>query len=109
MRMMINYRNIKKIFSQTVVNLCTTIGGSRDIDWQTDEYEVEKILGHRRRKDGKWEFKVKWKGCDISDASWEPLNHFFHRYSSAVVKYAKERGLTKELDVLEVLSAEHQD
>ena len=84
-------------------------GSSKDIDWQTDEYEAEKILAHRKRRDGNWEFKVKWKGCDVSDASWEPLNHFFHRYSSAVVKYAKEKGLTKELDVLEVLTAEPQD
>ncbi len=43
-------------------------GSSKDIDWQTDEYENEKILAHRKRCVSKWEFKVKWKGCDVSDA-----------------------------------------
>jgi hypothetical protein len=51
-------------------------GSLKDIDWQKDEYEAEKILDHRKRRDGNWEFKVKWKGCDINGASWEPLNHF---------------------------------
>jgi hypothetical protein len=84
-------------------------GSSKDIDWQTDEYEAEKILAHRKRRDGTYEFKVKWKGCDMTENSWEPLNHFFHRYSSAVVKYAKEKGLTSELDVIQVLSSEPSD
>jgi len=84
-------------------------GSSRDIDWQTDEYEAEKILAHKKRRDGTWVFKVKWKGCDPIENSWEPLNHFFHRYSNVLVKYAKEKGLTSELDVLGVLSSEAMD
>ena len=84
-------------------------GSSRDINWQTDEYEAEKIMAHRKRRDGRWEFKVKWKGCDATENSWEPLNHFFHRYSGALVKYAKEKGLTEELDVMQVLSGESMD
>ena len=52
-------------------------GSTRDIDWQTGEFEAEKILAHKRGRDGKWLFKVKWKDCDATDNSWEPVNHFF--------------------------------
>ena len=70
-------------------------GSTRDIDWQTGEFEAEKILAHKRGRDGKWLFKVKWKDCDATDNSWEPVNHFFHRYSSALVKYGRKKSLKR--------------
>jgi transposase InsO family protein len=39
-----------------------------------DEYEVEEILNHRRRR-GKLEFLVKWNGYPTDDATWEPRSH----------------------------------
>ena len=38
-------------------------------------YEVETILGHRRRGRGH-QYYVKWKGYPISEASWEPEQVF---------------------------------
>ena len=61
-----------------------------------DEYEVEKILDHRI-KNGKEEYLTQWKGCPISQATWEPPGHFFHRYAAHFVRYCKERGLHAEL------------
>lgn len=38
---------------------------------KNDEYEVEKIIEMRVDK-GKTEYKVKWKGYDITESTWEP-------------------------------------
>uniref|UniRef100_A0A914VRB2 Chromo domain-containing protein n=1 Tax=Plectus sambesii TaxID=2011161 RepID=A0A914VRB2_9BILA len=37
-------------------------------------YEVERIVKRRYRR-GKMEYKVKWKGYDVSDATWEPAEN----------------------------------
>jgi hypothetical protein len=36
-----------------------------------EEYEVEAIIGHRRRGRGH-QFKIRWKDYPISEATWEP-------------------------------------
>ena len=41
------------IFSDSGKPLYYYEGGSRDIDWQTYEYDVKTILGNQRRKDRK--------------------------------------------------------
>ena len=66
-----------------------------DFDAAPDEGKVDRILGHKRDKDGKYWFKVKWEGFSESDATWEPVNHFFHRYSSSLIAY----GLRHNLDL----------
>merc|ERR1712139_416986 len=40
------------------------------------EYEIEKILGHRTRRDGKRVYLVKWKGYTYEECTWEPASHF---------------------------------
>ena len=52
-----------------------------------------------------WNFNSRWKGYREEDEPWEPLSKFFHRYSSDLVKYAQEHGLS-HLPVLQVLRAE---
>lgn len=44
------------------------------------EYEVERILRHRKRKGRgrSWEFLVLWRGFDIASATWEPERHLAH-------------------------------
>ena len=39
-----------------------------------EEYEVEAIVGHRKRY-GKMQFFVKWKGYPTSENSWEPVTN----------------------------------
>jgi hypothetical protein len=40
-----------------------------------EEYEVERIIKHRKRGRG-YQYLVKWTGWPISDASWEPEGMF---------------------------------
>ncbi|XP_055313216.1 chromobox protein homolog 3-like [Sitodiplosis mosellana] len=39
-------------------------------------YEIEEIITHRRRPDGKFEYFVKWKGYDNNSNTWEPADNF---------------------------------
>ena len=55
-------------------------------------------------KDGKYFFKVVWKGRPDEEASWEPINNFIHRYGTDVVRYCKEKGL--EPPVMRFLQSE---
>lgn len=50
----------------------------RDIEkeLEDDEYEVEKIVGRRKRK-GKFEYRVKWKGYPSSSNTWQPRDNSF--------------------------------
>ena len=42
-----------------------------------DEYEVEHVLDSRINR-GYIQYLVKWKGYDVSDATWEPVRHIKH-------------------------------
>jgi hypothetical protein len=59
-----------------------------------DEWNVEKVMGHRRRN-GELEFHVKWEGSP--DCTWEPLHHFFHLYSQPIVDYFQEKKLKEDV------------
>ena len=68
-----------------------------------DEWQVEKILRHKISKNG-MVFFTKWEGYPVSEATWEPVNHFFHRYSAPFVEYCLSNGLQDRVDVLSHLS-----
>ena len=40
------------------------------------EYEIEKILGHRRKRNGDCTYLVKWKGYSYEESTWEPRSNF---------------------------------
>ena len=39
------------------------------------EYEVESVVSKRDTEEGKVEYLVKWKGYDVSDNTWEPVEN----------------------------------
>ena len=78
-------------------------GGSSDIELAPDEWVVDKIIRHRIRG-GKYQFLTRWKGYDASEATWEPVNHFIHRYSSDLPKYCQQHNLP--IDIIQYLSPE---
>ena len=65
-----------------------------------DEWLVDRIIGHRKEKDGSFRFLTKWQGSE--ETTWEPVGHFFHRYSADLVAYCQEHGLG--VDVMRYLS-----
>ena len=75
--------------------------GSEDLEVAPDEWVVQKILRHRTIQ-GKLQFLTLWKGYDRSEATWEPVNHFIHRYSSDLVQYCREHGIP--VNLIEYLS-----
>ncbi len=36
-----------------------------------DEFEVDYLCGHRKRRNGRWEYLVHWKEYDVHDRTWE--------------------------------------
>ena len=66
----------------------------------TDEWDVDKILGHKVGKDGKLLFLTRWAGSD--EETWEPARNFVARYCYELVKYLQDKGL--ECDMGKVLS-----
>ena len=69
----------------------------QDNEMAPDEWNVEAVEDHRGGDDGAPEFLVKWEGSE--ERTWEPLRHFFHRYSWPVLAYCDKKKV-KVPDVL---------
>ena len=74
-----------------------------DRETTPQEWVVDKILDHKVDSQGRYKFLTHWEGADEKDATWEPVNHFIHRYNSNWVKYCQEKGLS--MDLIPSLSA----
>jgi hypothetical protein len=61
-----------------------------------DEFEVERILAHRK-KDGEWKFLTKWAGYEPGEETWEPVKNFIHRYSSELIRYCNAQKIQIDL------------
>jgi hypothetical protein len=57
-----------------------------DIDNDEERYEIETILNHRKRGRG-YQYYVKWKGYDITEASWESTTCFENGSEETLKKY----------------------
>ncbi|PWN98743.1 hypothetical protein FA09DRAFT_338038 [Tilletiopsis washingtonensis] len=68
------------------------------------EYEIEKILGHRHHRDSSGlTYKIRWKGYEASDDTWEPESHVQSTASELTRKYwarVKKRADPRDAKVL---------
>ena len=58
-------------------------------------YTVDEIIG-RRKKNGKFEYLIKWKGYSVSESTWEPVENLnyikdlINEYNNALLKKRKK-------------------
>ncbi|KAI8595734.1 hypothetical protein EDD21DRAFT_390346 [Dissophora ornata] len=66
-----------------------------DVDDEGEEYEVEKILDHRRPRGrrGAYQFRLKWKGYLESESTWEDKSALDH-CQELLLEYAEMNDLT---------------
>jgi len=69
-----------------------------DIEAGIQEWEVEAITRHKV-ENGELKFLVKW--ANHEDQTWEPVGHFFHRYSKEFVRYCANKDLN--VDIIDYL------
>ena len=74
-------------------------GIHQDYDTAPDEYIVDKVVGHRWKKDGTLEFRVHWKGFDTNEDTWEPPSTFLLKYNTDFVHYCREKRLCDKVDL----------
>ena len=65
------------------------------------DWDVEKIVRHRKKKDGTLEFLTKWEHCDDSENTWEPPASFLQRFCLPWAEYCRAHRI--DLSLLEHL------
>jgi hypothetical protein len=88
-------RHVEDEYSSVPLPLYYYKQAVEDLGVQPDEWEVERITKHRRTPNGDFQFLVKWRGSE--KLTWEPVGHFFHRYSADFVEYCVKEGLRPDL------------
>ena len=69
-----------------------------------DEWNVERIIRHRRKADGSWEFLTRWEGYGEDDDCWEPASSFLQRVNLPWLRYCRQHGIDfKVMDHLKSL------
>jgi len=61
-----------------------------------DEWEVERVRGHRYDRKGNLEFRVEWNELEPEEATWEPFANFVTP-NQLVMDYCVDRGLNVDL------------
>ena len=58
-----------------------------------DNYEVESILGHRRKANGTTEYRILWKGYSTADSTWEPERNIIGTADELLTEYKRSKKL----------------
>ena len=74
-----------------------------------DEWEVKRILDHRRAgRAKKLQYLVEWNGYPVWEATWEPLEHL-HGALELVIEYNKKHKLTTDLNTVSVCESQDSE
>ena len=60
---------------------------------EEDQWIVEKILKHRRRQDGTWEFLTRWEGYGAEGDQWEAASAFLPVVNTIWLDYLKKHNI----------------
>ena len=63
-----------------------------------DFYEVEAVIGHRRRYRGRVEYKIRWKGCSDKDDTWEPHENLSDSAMELAIQFTKRQKLKHQVE-----------
>jgi hypothetical protein len=66
----------------------------KSTDEEDREFEVERIIGHKEKKSGLF-YRVKWKGFDVSESTWEPEDNLLD-CSELIDEYFSKKAQEQE-------------
>ena len=66
---------------------------AREAPTSPDDWEVDRVVDHRLDRQGRWFFKVLWKGVTAKEVTWEPVSYFFPGHVPDLVAYCQTKGL----------------
>ena len=69
------------------------------------EYEIEKILAHRHKRNGPRTYLVKWKGYSYEESTWEPQSNF----KSHTLKAYHDKRKAERAEVTDSSSGDEAD
>ena len=83
-----------------LTDYCTSIVNKKNKNEK--HYVVEKIVDHKKNKDGSYSYYVKWKGWDSKDNTWQKIEDFdgltpIKKYWKCVGTSVKQTQATKKL------------
>ena len=84
---------VDDVVEGTPIGLFHHTTGYQELTTEPGEWEVERIVRHRRKTSGVWEFLTHWKNTDPGEATWEPASNFVTRYCSEFPAYLKAHRL----------------
>ena len=67
------------------------------VDQETEEYEVDEVINHRKRKRGrkmKIEYLIVWKGYPVHESTWEPEENVANAPEKIADYYRRVEGNT---------------
>ena len=69
----------------------------RPVEVTPGEWDLDKVLRHRKGPDGKLQFLTRWEGAGPNEETWEPVSNFINRYCYELVQYCKNNKLSLDL------------
>ncbi|KAJ1501413.1 Chromobox protein 1 [Coelomomyces lativittatus] len=71
-----------------------SVSDGKDDDDLEEEYEVERVIDHKKKRDGTLSFLLLWKGYPESDATWQDESDL--NCDNLIAEYFSQKGLSRD-------------